>query len=262
MGENAALGDEMRNAQENLRLSAGTLNKLQGEFKTVCGELDENRKKLNDTEAAWKRMKAEFENKVNILTGECERLNALVEKRNAEIRALGGEVQEAQNNIRLSSQQISRLNGELSDAKNQLGSTTQEQEAYKQKIQRLMAENSSLGDEVRTSQENLRLSTGQIGRLTAEFKGMQTQNEEYKRKTADLENQLKKTIAEYENKVKILTGECERLNALVEKRNAEIRNLGGEIEEAQSTIRLSAQQTSKLTAELNDFRGRLGQSNE
>ena len=29
-GENAALGDEMREAQENLRLSAGTLNKLQG----------------------------------------------------------------------------------------------------------------------------------------------------------------------------------------------------------------------------------------
>lgn len=87
----------MRSAQENLRLSAGTLNKLQGEFKTVCGELDENRKKLSNTEDAWKRMKAEFENKVNVLTGECERLNALVEKRNNEIRALGGEVQEAQN---------------------------------------------------------------------------------------------------------------------------------------------------------------------
>ena len=62
----------------------------------MCGELDVNKKKLSDTEEAWKRMKAEFENKVNILTQECERLNALVEKRNSEIRALGGEVQEAQ----------------------------------------------------------------------------------------------------------------------------------------------------------------------
>ena len=91
-GQNAALGDEMREAQENLRLSAGTLNKLQGEFKAVCGELDETKKKLNHTEDAWKRMKAEFENKVNILTGECERLNALVEKRNKEIKDLGGVV--------------------------------------------------------------------------------------------------------------------------------------------------------------------------
>ena len=53
LGENAALGDEVRSAQENLRLSAGTLNKLQGEFKTVCGELDQTKKKLGDTENAW-----------------------------------------------------------------------------------------------------------------------------------------------------------------------------------------------------------------
>ena len=72
-------------------------------------------------------MKAEFENKVNILTGECERLNGLVEKRNSEIRALGGEVQEAQEAVRLSAQQASRLSGEVNDYKNRLGSTTQEQ---------------------------------------------------------------------------------------------------------------------------------------
>jgi len=148
-GENAALGEEMRGAQENLRLSAGTLNKLQGEFKAVCGELDENRKKLSTTEDAWKRMKAEFENKVNILTGECERLNTLVEKRNNEIRALGGQVQEAQDELRLSSQQFSKINNELNDYRNKLGTTTQEQEAYKVRIQKLLAENQGLGGEVR-----------------------------------------------------------------------------------------------------------------
>ena len=126
-------------------------------------------------------MKAEFENKVNILTQECERLNALVEKRNSEIRALGGEVQEAQEAVRLSAQQTNRLYGELSDFKNKHGSLSQESEAYKQRIQKLLAENTSLGDEVRNSQENLRLSTGQIGRLTAEFKNMHTQNEEMKK---------------------------------------------------------------------------------
>jgi hypothetical protein len=44
-------------------------------------------------ENAFKRLGAESENKTKILTQECERLNALVEKRNSEIRALGGEVQ-------------------------------------------------------------------------------------------------------------------------------------------------------------------------
>lgn len=67
MGENSALGDEMRTAQENLRLSAGTLNKLQGEFKTVCGELDETKKKLIQTENAWKKLKAQSDNKGQML---------------------------------------------------------------------------------------------------------------------------------------------------------------------------------------------------
>ena len=196
-GENAALGDEMRGAQENLRLSAGTLSKLQGEFKGVCGELDEAKKRLGGTEEAWKRMKAEFENKVALLTQECERLNSLVEKRNNEIRALGGEVQEAQETMRLSAQQATRLTSELGEfRRGRLGQTTQDSEGYKLKIQKLLAENSGLGEEMRDAQENLRLSTGQIGRLTAEFKSNQTQNEELKKRVHELDGILKKNGAE------------------------------------------------------------------
>ena len=94
-------------------------------------------------------MKAEFENKVNILTGECERLNALVEKRNREIKDLGGVVQGAQDELRMSAQNYSKINNELSEYKNRLGTTTQEQEAYKQRVQKLLAENKGLGEEVR-----------------------------------------------------------------------------------------------------------------
>lgn len=36
MNENTSLGDEVRTAQENLRLSAGTVNKLNNELKVVC----------------------------------------------------------------------------------------------------------------------------------------------------------------------------------------------------------------------------------
>jgi hypothetical protein len=84
-------------------------------------------------------MNAENENKIKILTQECERLNALVEKRNSEIRALGGEVQEAQENLRLSAAQTSKLNGELNETRNRLGTTTQESESYKLRIQKLLA---------------------------------------------------------------------------------------------------------------------------
>lgn len=175
---------------------------------------------------------------------------------------MGGEVQEAQETIRLSAQQTNRLTGELNDVKNRLGSTSQESENYKQRIQKLLAENSSLGEEVRTAQENIRLSTGQISRLTAEYKGMQTQNEEGKKRIADMELHIKKITGDYENKINILKQECERLNGLVEKKNNEIRALGGEVQEATEAIRNSTNQTNRLTAELNEFKNRLGQSNQ
>ena len=91
---------------------------------------------------------------------------------------------------------------------------------------------------------------------------MATQNEDFKKKVQELENQLRKTNGEANNKIDILKQECERLNSLIEKKNAEIRALGGEVDEAKESLRLSAAHTSKLTAEINDFKGRLGQSNE
>lgn len=80
----------MRSAQENLRLSAGTLNKLQGEFKTVCEELDATKRKLNETETAWKKLRSETDGKIETMSNEIQRLNQIIEKKNNEIRALGG----------------------------------------------------------------------------------------------------------------------------------------------------------------------------
>lgn len=42
--------------------------------------------------------------------------------------------------------QAQRLSAELNDHKSKLGNTTQESEAYKQRIQKLLGENNSLGD--------------------------------------------------------------------------------------------------------------------
>ena len=125
------------------------------------------------------------------------------------------------------------MGAELNDLKGRLGNTSQESDTYKQRIQKLLGENTALNEEVRTAQENLRLSTGQIGRLTAEYKSMVTLTEDLKKKVQELEGSNKRLTAEGENKVKILTAECERLNALVEKRNSEIRALGGEVQEHQ-----------------------------
>lgn len=107
------------------------------------------------------------------------------------------------------------MGAELNDYKGRLGTTSQESEAYKIKLQKLLNENSSLGEEVRSAQQNLRLSTGQIGRLTAEYKAMVVQSEQTKKKIQELETQNKRLNAEGENKIAILSQECQRLNALV-----------------------------------------------
>lgn len=52
------------------------------------------RRKIAELEGANKKLRAEAETKIGMLTQECERLNGVVEKRNGEIRALGGEVQQ------------------------------------------------------------------------------------------------------------------------------------------------------------------------
>ena len=88
------------------------------------------------------------------------------------------------------------MGAEMNELKGRVGTTSQEAEAYKLRIQKLLGENNSLNEEMRGVQENLRLSTGQIGRLTAEYKAMVTQTEEFKKRIADLENQNKRLNAD------------------------------------------------------------------
>lgn len=60
---------------------------------------------------------------------------------------------------------MSKLNAELNEYKNRIAANNQESDTYRQRIQKLVSENSSLGEEVRSAQENLRLSAGQMSKL-------------------------------------------------------------------------------------------------
>ena len=67
MSENTSLSDEVNIAQENLRLSANTVAKLNNELKIVCNENEELQRRLG--EAGQVRLKiGEYENKVGILS--------------------------------------------------------------------------------------------------------------------------------------------------------------------------------------------------
>ena len=57
-----------------------------------------------------------------------------------------------QENLRLSSAQYSKINAELNEHRARLANTGQESETYKLRIQKLLSENSSLGEDMRNAQ--------------------------------------------------------------------------------------------------------------
>lgn len=58
---------------------------------------------------------------------------------------------------------------ELNEYKMRIQGNNQENEQLKIRIQKLAGENTSLGDEVRTAQENLRLSANQMQKFSLEI---------------------------------------------------------------------------------------------
>ena len=68
-GENTNLADEIRNAQENLRLSANQIGKLNNELKITCNQNEELERRLQHLGDVNRKV-AEYENRVALLSQE------------------------------------------------------------------------------------------------------------------------------------------------------------------------------------------------
>ena len=206
-----------------------------------------------------------------------------------ENQQLGDEVRNAQENLRLSANTIAKLNSELNDHK---ARNNQQSETYKQKLAKLLAENTSLGDEVRNVQENLRLSANTIAKLNNELKVTCNELEDAKKRIQQLEN-VGRRAAENESKIALLSQEIERLNGVLQKKNIDVANmskqlqemnslgvtiqtlqeriqrlvgenkgLGDEVRDAQENLRLSAQQNQKIIKQLSEYKDRLSTNDQ
>jgi peptidoglycan hydrolase CwlO-like protein len=76
------MGEEMRVAQENVRLSASQIGKLNNELKIACNDIEELKKRLQESMNTNRKI-PEYENKIALLSQEIERLNSVVEKKNS-----------------------------------------------------------------------------------------------------------------------------------------------------------------------------------
>ena len=72
----------MKTAQENLRLSANTVGKLNNELKITCNQLEETKRRVQQLSNMGKKNSAEMETKIALFSQEIERLNATLEKKN------------------------------------------------------------------------------------------------------------------------------------------------------------------------------------
>lgn len=176
------------------------------------------------------KLRAEVEDYRGRISGNDQENNALkmkMQKILTENASLGDEVRGAQESMRLSAAKQAKLKSELDQLRIQISQNDQESETFKQKMQKLLSENTSLGDEMRNAQENLRLSASQIGKLTNELKVTCNENEELKRRLQELGGDASKKIADYESKIALFGQELERLSGVIERKNNEIRALGG-----------------------------------
>lgn len=86
---------------------------------------------------------------------------------------------------------------------------------------------------MRTAQENLRLSAGQITKLTNDIKMMYNENQDMTKKLQEL-TEINKKIPESERKLASLSEEIDRLNTIVEKKNKDVGELVRRLTEAES----------------------------
>jgi chromosome segregation ATPase len=121
VNENYSIEEEMRSAQENLRLSANQNAKM-------IRELNEYKQKIEQNNQ---------ENSV---------LNTKISKLVSENSNLNEEVKNAQESLRLSSATQAKLQRELNEFKAKISDNNQESETYRLKIQKLISENSSLNE--------------------------------------------------------------------------------------------------------------------
>ena len=113
----------------------------------------------------------------------------MIEKKNADIRSLNEQTGEMDN--------LSRQVKNLSD-----------------QLRRVAGENEGLYNEVRDSQEKLRLSATEANKLRTELSDFKMSSDEMQRKLMQL-NESSKKNAEYENKIAMFSQEIERLNGVV-----------------------------------------------
>ena len=102
----------------------------------------------------------------------------------------------AQENLRLSANQNAKMIKDINEYKQRIEQNNQENEALKQKINKLVSENASLGEEARNAQESLRLSSATQAKLQRELNEYKSKISENNAESETYRIKIQKLMAE------------------------------------------------------------------
>ena len=88
----------------------------------------------------------EYRNRIQANDQDNNAMKMKIQKLLSENNSLSGEVQEAQENLRLSAATQAKLKGELDQYRSRIEQNNSESETYKMKIQKLLSENTAMGE--------------------------------------------------------------------------------------------------------------------
>ena len=98
---------------------------------------------------------------MNAMNGTINALQDRIGRLVNENSGMENEMRNVQENLRVSTSQNQKIARQLNEYRERLTNNDQEADLLKKKIQKLLQENSGLGEEVRNAQENIRLSNAQ-----------------------------------------------------------------------------------------------------
>jgi|JI61114BRNA_FD_contig_101_674587_length_2254_multi_1_in_0_out_0_4 vacuolar-type H+-ATPase subunit D/Vma8 len=91
---------------------------------------------------------------------------------------------------------MTKLKVELEDYRGRISNNDQENNLLKTKMQKLIAENTSIGDELNGAQENLRLSAATQAKLKAELDQFRNQIDSNNRESDTYKQKIQKLLSE------------------------------------------------------------------
>lgn len=255
-GERSQLELDIRRLRESLESRARENEDLKGKIGSLTLKIQElTARSENKTELEAKVR--DYEGKIVQVTRELERLNRVLADKSNEANELAARLRAAESDSGRFTVEIREVSRRLTSSSEEVERLARDKQGLERRLQELGAQNSKIAEyEARIAQ-----AEQEIQRLNYTLKGKVAENQDLQSRAGKLEFDFENYKREAGGKladIERLGNSTRELQLTLAKITSENKFLSDENVRAQESLRLSTSNIQKLTQELNDFRGRIG----